>query len=1042
MFLRHILSVAVLMFTAGLCAGAQTFTEWKDPRVNSYGRAPMHTSYFAYESPEAALLADPTASSNYLPLNGKWKFAWTENAWERPTDFFREDYDDGYWDEMNVPGVWELNGYGDPVYLNVGYAWRNQYRNNPPLVPEKGNHVGSYRRVVEIPAGWSGKDIIAHFGSVTSNMYLWVNGKYVGYSEDSKLEAEFDITRYLRPGEDNLICFQVFRWCDGTYLEDQDFFRYSGVARDCYLYAREKRRIEDIRVVGGLDGNYEDGVLEVELGGKGRTDVTLVLLDAEGNEVLSRKVSSPGSYSFEVENPRKWTAETPYLYRLLATSGGESIPVNVGFRKIEIRDSQVLVNGKSVLFKGVNRHEMDPDGGYVVSRERMLQDVQLMKRFNINAVRTSHYPDDSYWYELCDRYGLYMVAEANIESHGMGYGESSLSRRGDYAQAHMERNMRNVQRNFNHPSIIFWSLGNEAGYGPNFEAAYDWIKAEDPSRPVQYEQAGYDGKTDIFCPMYYGYDACIRYCEDDTKQKPLIQCEYAHAMGNSEGGFKEYWDIVRSYPKYQGGFIWDFVDQSIRWTGRDGRMIYAYGGDFNPYDASDQNFCDNGLIGPDRIPNPHAYEVGRIYQDIHATLADDGRIEIYNEYSFRSLDAYRLEWTLLHDGRPVRSGVVEELPHIGAGQRAVLGIPYGDVSRDGEWLLNLGFCLKEAEGLLEAGHCAAREQLCLRPYESRGLSTEVLCGPNEKISVPEIIESDNNYLIVQGDGFRIDFSRRSGMMTRYENDGTQFLDEGASLEPNFWRAPTDNDFGAGLQRRYRVWKEPEMRLVSLEAAKGDGTVVVTAAIEMPEVFATLELSYTVNGEGAVLVRERLLADKAKVGAEGRDAVPDMFRFGMQLPMPREFETVEYYGRGPMENYADRKSCADLGIYRQSVDEQFYPYIRPQETGTKSDIRWWKIFNAEGRGLEIRAAAPFSASALHYTVDSLDEGLHKAQGHSPEVPEADLTNLCIDLVQAGLGCVNSWGAIARPEYRVMYGDYEFVFMMSPVERAFMAGTWDE
>ncbi len=1020
---------AALLAAVCLQAGAQTFTEWKDPRVNSTGRAPMHSSYFAYESPEAAMEGRAELSENYLNLNGSWKFAWVKDADQRPTDFFRSDYDDSHWGEIPVPGIWELHGYGDPIYVNTGYAWRNQFENDPPYVPVENNHVGSYRRVLEIPADWKGKDIIAHFGSVTSNMYLWVNGRYVGYSEDSKLEAEFDLTKYLRPGEENLICFQVFRWCDGSYLEDQDFFRYSGVARDCYLYARDKKRIEDIRVSTDLDADYADATLDVTLSGRSRLDVTLTLLDADGNTVVTREVQAPGKFSFDIENPRKWTAETPYLYKLVATAGNETIPVNVGFRKIEIKDAQVLINGKSVLFKGVNRHEMDPDGGYVISRERMIQDIRIMKQFNINAVRTCHYPDDPFWYELCDRYGIYMVAEANIESHGMGYGERTLAKRDDYAQAHMERNQRNVQRSFNHPSIIFWSLGNEAGYGPNFEAAYDWIKAEDPSRPVQYEQARYDGKTDVYCPMYLGYDRCIEYCENPAMQKPLIQCEYAHAMGNSEGGFKEYWDIVRKYPKYQGGFIWDFVDQSIRWTGDNGAMIYAYGGDFNPYDGSDFNFCDNGLISPDRVPNPHMYEVGRIYQDIHSSLLGDGGIEIYNEFSFRNLDAYRLDWTLLRDGRPVRNGSVENLPEIAPGERVKLNLPVGELEAGHEWLLNLSYCLKEAETLLEAGYCVAREQLSLSEAVVAEPVLKNHVEPNIPVAAPVLVENELNSLGVVGEDFRIDFSRRSGFICLYEKDGLSFLKDGAELEPNFWRAPTDNDFGANLQLKYRVWKEPEMKLSSLDASIEDGLAVVKTRHEMPATGSVLEISYTINNEGAVLVNQRLVADKS------RSDVPNMFRFGMQLPMPEEFSEIEYYGRGPVENYADRKNCADLGIYRQSVDEQFYPYIRPQETGTKSDIRWWKLFNAAGRGLEITAAAPFSASALHYTIESLDEGLAKANGHSPEVPEADLTNLCIDLVQAGLGCEDSWGRIARPEYQVKYGDYEFNFLIRPVSRVF-------
>ena len=587
-----------------LSGNAQTFKEWQDPEINAINRAPMHANFFAYENAEMAAKAVKEDSKNFMSLNGTWKFFWVRNADARPTDFWKTGFNDKGWDNLQVPGVWETHGYGDPIYINVGYGWRSRFENNPPYVPTEENHVGSYRREIMVPADWKGKDIIAHFGAVSSNMYLWVNGKFVGYSEDSKLEAEFNLTPYLKPGQKNLIAFQVFRWCDGSYLEDQDFFRYTGVARDCYLYTRNKKRIDDIRVTPDLDSEYKNGSLAINLNLKGSGNVSLELLDAQNQTVASTEVKGSGNVSttLQVENPKKWSAETPYLYTLRATlkdgsQASEVVPVKVGFRKIELKNAQILVNGQPVLFKGADRHELDPDGGYVVSRDRMIQDIQIMKQFNINAVRTCHYPDDNFWYELCDKYGIYVVAEANIESHGMGYGDKTLAKEPTYKKAHMERNQRNVQRGFNHPSIIFWSLGNEAGYGPNFEAAYDWIKAEDPSRAVQYEQARIEGKTDIYCPMYANYKWCEEYSKNDKYQKPLIQCEYAHAMGNSQGGFKEYWDLIRKYPKYQGGFIWDFVDQSIRWTGKNGKMIYAYAGDFNRMDDSgDKNFCNNGLI--------------------------------------------------------------------------------------------------------------------------------------------------------------------------------------------------------------------------------------------------------------------------------------------------------------------------------------------------------------------------------------------------------------------------------------------------------------
>ncbi|HIZ01070.1 MAG TPA: DUF4981 domain-containing protein [Candidatus Bacteroides merdipullorum] len=1018
-----------LLAMLGCTVHAQTFTEWQDPGVNAINRAPMHTDYFAYESADLAAEGDRTQSKYYLSLNGMWKFHWVKDADARPTDFWQADYNDRAWGQMPVPGVWELNGYGDPVYVNIGYAWREQYKNNPPQVPVEENHVGTYRRTITVPASWSGKDIIAHFGSVTSNIYLWVNGRFVGYSEDSKLEAEFDLTRYLRPGQENLIAFQVFRWCDGTYLEDQDFFRFSGIGRDCYLYARDKRRIEDIRVTPDLDTDYKDGTLAVSVKLKGKARATLTLKDAKGQPVTSATTAGE-PVTLNVSNPHKWTAETPYLYTLYAQIGElaptEIIPVRVGFRKVELKDSQVLVNGQPVLFKGANRHEMDPDGGYVVSRQRMEQDIRLMKQFNINAVRTCHYPDDPYWYELCDRYGLYMVAEANLESHGMGYDDATLARRDDYRLAHMERNQRNVQRSFNHTSIIFWSLGNEAGYGPNFDTAYEWVKAEDPSRPVQYERAGYNGKTDIFCPMYYNYDNCRTYCEDNSKTKPLIQCEYAHAMGNSMGGFKEYWDMIRKYPKYQGGFIWDFVDQGIHKVGKNGRLIYAYGGDFNRFDASDINFCNNGLIGPDRIPNPHAYEVRYFYQNIWTTPADlkQGKVNIYNENFFRDLSAYYMEWEVLKNGRVVRTGRVDNID-VAPQQTTTLQLDLGHICRRSEVLLNVSYKLKANEGLLPAGYTVARDQLVLNPYKQPALTLENQAGSNETIIQPAIRDNDTHYLIVTGEAFRIEFNKETGFLSLYEADGLSYLKEGSVLKPNFWRAPTDNDFGANLQNRYRVWLNPELKLTSLNQRMDNGMAVIEASYDIPAVSGKLALTYVINNRGAIKVTQQMTTDKGV-------KVSDLFRFGMQLQMPRSFETIEYYGRGPVENYADRNHNTFIGRYRQQVSDQFYPYVRPQENGNKTDLRWWRVLNIGGNGLEIVAEAPFSASALHYTIESLDEGPRKIQRHSNEVEQADLTNVLIDKAQMGLGCIDSWGALPLPEYRLPYQDYSFTFTLTPVQ----------
>ena len=1013
----------------------QTFEEWKDPEVNAVNRAPIHADFFAYETEELAESGIKEHSANFMPLNGLWKFNWVADSDARPEDFWSTDFNDRGWADLPVPGVWELHGYGVPVYSGVGFTWKSHLGRTfqrPPQVPVEGNHVGSYRRWVTIPASWKGKDIIAHFGAVSSNIYLWVNGRFVGYSEDSKLEAEFDLTPYVKAGSDNVIAFQVFRWCDGTYLEDQDFFRFSGVGRDCYLYARETTHLSDLRVTPDLDAGYRNGRLDVSLSMEGRADVELALTDADGQTVATQTLRASGKAqaTFDITSPHQWTAETPYLYTLTANvhKDGkllESVPVKVGFRKVEIKNGQLLVNGKPMLFKGVNRHEMDPDGGYVVSRQRMEQDVRIMKAHNINAVRTCHYPDDSYWYDLCDRYGLYVVAEANLESHGMGYGKATLARRDDYRKAHLERNERNVQRNFNHPSVIVWSLGNEAGYGTNFEAAYDWVKAEDASRPVQYEQAGYKGKTDIYCPMYYPYDACQRYASEPSSAKPLILCEYAHAMGNSEGGFKEYWDLVRKYPKFQGGFIWDFVDQAIRWTGKTGAPIFAYGGDFNRFDASDNNFNNNGLISPDRRPNPHMAEVAYFYQDIWTTWGDStqGEICIRNEHFFRDLSAFCLEWTLLHNGEAVRRGTVDHLD-VAPGATGRLKLDLGPTDKEGEWLLDVAYRSKTQMGLLAAGHKAAHDQLVVKPYAAPALTLPESAHGNIVLPTPDVVQTDRNYLIVEGNGFRLEFNRHNGRLVRYAACGREFIKEGEALTPNFWRAPTDNDFGARLQTRYAVWRKPTLKLTAIDTKVSGKNAIVETTYDMPDVSGKLLLSYEVSPVGAVLVTQRFTATAGK-------EVPNLFRFGLQLPMPRTFNTIEYYGRGPGENYADRNHSTPIGKYRQSVDEQFYPYIRPQETGNKTDIRWWTMLDASGSGLRITSAEPFSASALHYTIESLDDGAAKDQRHPTEIQQADLTNLCIDKVQMGLGCVNSWGRLPLPQYQLPYGDYEVTFLLEPV-----------
>ena len=1012
---KHVI-LACLLLAITLSGLAQDFTEWQDPRVNSINRLPMHSTFLADES-------------SIIPLSGEWHFSWVRNADQRPLGFWRTDYVESAWSRMEVPGVWEMKGYGDPVYLNVGYAWRGRYKNNPPVPPTENNHVGSYRKFFQIPAEWKGQQMIIHFGSVTSCLYLWVNGKFVGYSEDSKLDCEFDVTEFLQPGKPNLIAFQVFRWCDGTYLEDQDFFRFSGVARDCYLYTRPFKHIKDVSITPDLDAGYRDGTLSVNLvvSDHRRTRVEMQLFDAEGREVgdlvKGRGIFVTGRFS--LANPRKWSAEDPYLYRLeVRLYDGkkriQTLHFNTGFRKVEIKGSDLLVNGKRVLFKGVNRHELDPDGGYVVSRERMEQDIRLMKQFNINAVRTCHYPDDPYWYELCDRYGLYMVAEANIESHGMGYEEQTLARDTAFLREHVDRNLRNVQRNFNHPSVIFWSLGNEAGYGPNFEAAYEMVRAMDPSRPVQYERAGYDGRSDIFCPMYVGCDYLKEYVENPARTKPLIQCEYAHAMGNSGGGFGEYWDLYRNSPKLQGGFIWDFADQSIRWKNKKGKTFFAYGGDFNRWDPSDQNFCNNGLFSPERMPNPHAHETKYFYQDIWSAILAPNKLEITNEFFFRDLSAYALRWELLRNGVLQESGVVEDI-HVAPQERRVVDIPYGKIDSSAEWFLNVSYFLKKSEGLLEKGHVVARQQLPLNDFKwtMPPLTSMERLGINNSAAHHFTVCSPRGKT-----GFEITFSVDDGSIVRYRVRGVDLLKDGETIRPNFWRAPTDNDYGASLQKKQAMWRKPQLSYYSISQADKDNLQLITIEYKIDGTDALVRMDYRISDQGAMEITQTLIPGSDRT-------LPDLFRFGVQIPMPKSFENLEYYGRGPFENYADRRAASFLGLWKQTVTEQFYPYIRPQETGNKTDLRWLRITDQKGRGLEVQAEEPFSASALHYRIETLDEGENKCNRHFEMLEEDDVTNLLLDWRQMGLGGRNSWGSVPLPAYQLPYGGYRFHFILRPI-----------
>ena len=1026
---------------------AQKLPVWQDPNVNQVNREARHAHFFAFESEEMARQGDKSKSERYLSMEGMWKFNFVKNHQDAPAGFYGLKYDDSKWVDFPVPGLFELNGYGDKIYKNMGYAWCTTFKNNPPYIGETNNYTGSYRKTFELPANWKGQEVFFHVGSATSNLSVWVNGKYVGYSEDSKVAAEFNITKYLKSGK-NLIAMQIMRWCDGSYLEDQDFWRFTGIAREVYLYSTPKVRIQDFFITQ----DYQDGkgILGVDakiVGGKAQLESKLY--DAEGKLVAEGLQAT-------VDNAKAWTAETPYLYVLeLQLKKGDNvlqtIRKKIGFRNITIKGGQLLVNGQPILIKGADRHELDPDGGYIVSVDRMIQDIKIMKYLNINAVRTCHYPDDPRWYDLCDEYGLYLTAESNLESHGMGYKEKTLAKRADFEKAHIERQEGNMITYKNHPSIIVWSLGNEAGYGPNFEKAYDWVKAYDNSRPCQYERAELDGKTDIFCPMYMDYKDSENYSKGNAtnykgKQvegksgvKPLIQCEYAHAMGNSMGGFKEYWDLIRKYPVYQGGYIWDFVDQGMRDKSKvTGKEIFTFGGDYGRYPASDYNFNCNGIIAPDRRLNPHAYEVRYYYQNVWVSDKGlkEGKVEIYNENFFKTIDDLELEWfvggaagkhhhnngnrpegmTFGHGGKVDVNGIAPQ-------QRKVITIDaLKQVAEkvlghhgDQEIFVIFQFKTREAQPLIDKGQVVARQQFILNPYQFPEIKAE-----EAKVQK----EETESYVKFDAAGTTLTVGKWSGWIDYIDVDGEPMLVDRESVTPEFWRAPTDNDYGAWLQQKFGVWKNPQMKLKYIEIDDNQ----VEAKFEMADVKAELKMTYTLSEDGEIIVRQQLKTDKeAKVS--------QMFRYGMQLQMPKKFDEVKYYGRGPIENYCDRNSSEFIGVYNNKVADEYFNYVRPQESGNHTDIRWFRVIDKDGKGLEFYSNAPMEASAINYLMSDLDDGPMKDKKvghHSGDLIERPLTQVHIQQRQMGLGCVNSWGAWPRPEYLVPYQDYDFTFVIKPVK----------
>ena len=1028
--MKKFLSLLSLAIVCATSFAAQTKMEpWQDPNVFEENRMPMRATFV-------------TDQQQTLSLNGLWKFYFNPTVEGRLKGFEAVGYDDAAWDEIPVPGLWDLNGYCDPMYLNVGYPWRGHYENNPPYPATEHNYVGQYRRTFTVDPSWIGKQICLNIGSATSNVRVWVNGKMVGYSEDSKLEARFDLTKYVRAGE-NLIALEIFRWCDGTYLEDQDFWRFAGIARGVEVYTREKERIEDVHVTAGADGRLK---VQAEVT-KGIAFVEVEVLDPAGKTVLTsgkvRPVKGTARYEGTVWYPSLWSAEAPNLYTLHVKAStykdlAENTDIQFGFRTVEIVGNQLLVNGKPILIKGADRHELSPTGGYVVTEAEMIRDIRIMKELNINAVRTCHYPDDPRWLALCDRYGLYVVDEGNIESHGMGYGPATLGRNPIFAKAHLARDSRMVQRDFNHPSVIVWSMGNEAGDGPNFEACYDWIKAYDPSRPVQYERAlnrNFESHryTDIFCPMYYSPDDVLKYLQKGTK--PFIQCEYAHAMGNSMGNFKEYWDIARREPGCQGGFIWDFVDQALRWPsdkpGTD--HIFIFGGDLNDYDPSDGSFNCNGVIAADRTLHPHAYEVRYQYRNILTTASDrPGVVNIYNENFFTDLSRYRLVWSLEADGVPVRTGVVERL-EVAPQETRPLDLLIGDLPEGDVVTLTVRYQLKEATPLLPAGFEVAYDQIVLRdePALPAGSAQPVKGVVKTKESASAFTFcgtlSRPGTLSTRYATWEVTIDKSLGALTSYKLDGQEMIS--APMVPCFDRALTENDLGARFQNRFALWRNIDFKVASVAAKAVGNACQVDVAFAPIDGKGVVKVAYLVDPNGTVAVSESL------EDAGGLSEAQYLFRFGMRFAMPGQYSDLDFFGLGPWENYSDRHSAALLGRYRQRVEEQYhYGYVRAQESGTHTGMRWLTIADEAGTGLKLFSATPFSASALPFSLEDLDTHVHslelKAKAHENERSRGT-TYVHMDLAQMGVGGITSWGTWPLKEYLLPAQPYDFTFTLSPV-----------
>lgn len=1041
-------------FTASAAPAATETPDWHNPTLTGQNNERPHATLVAFPDARTAskihlaMNDEREKSSFYRSLNGEWKYRYGKNHSERVPNFWLPEFNDSDWANIPVPSNVEIEGYGIPIYVNIRYPWPGPW--DPPAVPDldPNNTVNSYRRTFSIPKDWTQRRVFLTFDGVNSFFYVWINGQKVGFGKDSRTAVEFDITPYVKPGK-NLLAVENFRWCDGSYLEDQDFWRMSGIYRDVYVWSPPNVHLRDFELKTDLDSQYKDAQLTSKLhlvnyGKKGMTVMAQTdLIDPKGKNVLSRSIQknleAGEEAAFEmtqaVPDPLKWSAETPNLYRLMVTLKDglgrtlEVTPVNVGFREVEIRDGNLLVNGRRVLFKGVNRHEIDPDRGQAITVEGMVKDILVMKQHNLNAVRCSHYPNQPVWYDLCDRYGIYLIDEANIESHGMGYGEASLAKKPEWLEAHMNRTVRMVERDKNHPSVVIWSLGNEAGDGPNFEATSKWIHQRDASRPVHYERAELRPHTDIVCPMYPHPRELARY-SSSRQTRPYIMCEYEHAMGNSSGDFWSYWKQIYSKPYLQGGFVWDWVDQGLRQSlsgfknepfrkVKSGeKTFWAYGGDFGPEGTpSDDNFCCNGLVSPDRKPHPGLLEVKHVYQYLQTRPVDlrTRTVEIKNYYDFTNPKDFASGiWRVKADGKEVQTGFMPELDILpGAGRQITLPTAPFDPKPGVEYFLELSFKLSRDLPWAQAGHEIAWDEFRLPDS-----------APAPVLPVAEIpsliLLQDGNQAVITGENFEAKFDKQMGALASLKFKGTELIH--TPLRPQFWRAQTDNDRGRNMLKSQGIWRTAHEGMVlkgfSVQQNKQINSVTVNVSAELPKVDALWETKYTVYGSGDLTVNAQFKPRKT--------SLPQLVRLGMQMTVPAGFERLTWLGPGPHETYSDRKD-ARVGVYSSSVDEQFFAdYTEPGETGNKADVRWIALSN-EKVGLLCAGEPLLSASALHYGTEDLNAGKHAF-----ELPRRDYVTVNLDLVQQGVGGDDSWGAWPHSEFLIPCKDYSYSFRLRPFD----------